>query len=110
MSKAITLSSLLIDIEAELRQLGLWQAEPPEHNALASQEPFCIDTLSFEQWLQFVFMVKLRQLLDAQQTLPSQCSIAPMAEEHFAKSGRKASGLIGILYQVDNLLSEGEAR
>lgn len=108
MSKAIAVSSLLIDIEAELRQLGLWQAEPPEARALTSQEPFCIDTLSFVQWLQFVFIVRLRHLLEARQALPSQCSTAPMAEEYFAMSGHSAKGLINILYQVDSVLSDRE--
>ncbi len=45
-------AELLIDIEAQLRQLNLWDRTPPSKASLASTEPFCIDTLTLPQWLQ----------------------------------------------------------
>ena len=53
MAQVEQVHALLIDIEAQLRQMGLWQAVPPSPEALASSQPFCIDTLDFSQWLQF---------------------------------------------------------
>ncbi|MCQ3971707.1 YqcC family protein, partial [Klebsiella pneumoniae] len=41
----------LLLIERELRTLDLWSVEPPAPEDLASVEPFCVDTLRFEQWL-----------------------------------------------------------
>ena len=62
-------AEVLIDIEAELRRLGLWDAAPPPAEALASTEPFAIDTLTPPQWLQFIFLPTLylptAELLDA---------------------------------------------
>ena len=49
------IAELLIDIEAQLRQLGQWDKVPPDADALASEQPFCVDTLRLPQWLQFVF-------------------------------------------------------
>ncbi len=88
-----------------MRQLGLWQAEPPSEKALASVEPFCIDTLSFPQWLQFVFLARIYSIISARQPLPASCSIAPMATEYFASSGLAASSLVEVLGQIDALLS-----
>ena len=46
------IAEVLIDIEAQLRQLGLWDKIPPSTEALASTQPFCVDTLTLPQWLQ----------------------------------------------------------
>lgn len=107
MSKTVAVNSLLIDIEAELRQLNLWQYEPPSAQALASVEPFCVDTLNFSQWLQFVFLPRMYQLLQQHQPLPCSCSIAPMAEEYFNQLHlRQAKSLIAALAALDQLLTE----
>ena len=106
MSQLFAVSSLLIDIEAELRQLNGWQIDSPPVEALSSQQPFCIDTLSFPQWLQFIFLPRMHVLVDQQQSFPGKCSIAPMAEEHFKAEGVVAQPLIMALGKLDKILSE----
>ena len=106
MAQAEQLAALLIDIEAQLRQLELWQAESPGADALASTQPFCVDTLSFSQWLQFVFVPSMYQLIEARQTLPTECAIAPMAEEYFKGLSLPSGALERSLLAVDRLLSE----
>ena len=59
------LAEHLLLIERELRVLGWWQEQAPSAEALASQEPFCVDTLTFEQWLQWIFLPRMKQLLEA---------------------------------------------
>ena len=51
--KHTEIAELLIDIEAQLRQLGQWDKEPPAPEALASEQPFSVDTLTLPQSLQF---------------------------------------------------------
>lgn len=106
MTKAITLASLLMDLQLLLRQLGHWQAERPSAQALASQQPFCVDTLSFPQWLQFVFIERLQLLLDQQLALPTSCQVCPMAEQYFAQDLVPVQALLACLRQIDGLLSE----
>ena len=101
-------AALLIDIEAQLRQLGLWDALPPSPQALASEQPFCIDTLTLPQWLQFIFMPTLYRMLEEGQPLPGRCSIAPMAEEYFRGTALASADLVEALLRVDELLSLGE--
>ncbi|WP_101760205.1 YqcC family protein [Oceanicoccus sp. KOV_DT_Chl] len=105
MTVAIEVASLLMDIELLLRNSGQWQKDSPSAKALASVEPFCIDTLTFVQWLQFIFLPKMRLLLEQQQTLPVRCAIAPMAAEYFNKININADELLSVLESLDQLLS-----
>ncbi len=99
------IAEVLIDIESELRQLGLWDRIPPSSAALASDQPFCVDTLTLPQWLQFIFLPTLYQLLETDQALPARCGIAPMAEEFFKGGTLSTAGLEAALLRIDNLLS-----
>lgn len=96
----------LLMLEAELRRLGLWEAEPPPASALASSEPFCVDTLSLPQWLQFVFLPRMGHLIEYGQPLPHECGIAPIAEEFFRGSGG-GEALIALLDDIDRRLQRG---
>ncbi|MCB1697438.1 MAG: YqcC family protein [Pseudomonadales bacterium] len=98
-------AELLIDIEAELRQLGLWDRVPPPPAALASDQPFSIDTLTLPQWLQFIFLPTLYRLLEEAQPLPGRCGIAPMAQEYFRGMGLASGALEEALLQMDRVLS-----
>ena len=100
------IAEVLIDIEAQLRQLGLWDKIPPSTEALASTEPFCVDTLTLPQWLQFIFLPTLYRMLEEEQALPERCGIAPMAEEFFKGSGLAVGELVKSLLKMDELLSQ----
>jgi uncharacterized protein YqcC (DUF446 family) len=99
------IAELLIDIEAELRQLGLWDRLPPSPEALASDQPFSIDTLTLPQWLQFIFLPTIYRLPEEGQPLPQRCGIAPMAEEYFRGLGMASGALERALLEMDELLS-----
>ena len=98
-------AEVLIDIEAQLRQLGLWDKIPPSSEALASTEPFCVDTLSLPQWLQFIFLPTIYDMLEQGQALPERCSITPMADEFFRGTGLATGDLLQALQAIDQLLS-----
>jgi len=98
-------AEVLIDIEAQLRQLGQWDKIPPSTEALASSQPFCVDTLTLPQWLQFIFLPTLYEMLENEQALPERCGIAPMAEEFFRGSGLATNELVSALLRMDDLLS-----
>lgn len=101
------IAEILIDIEAQLRQLGQWDRVPPSAEALASEEPFSIDTLTLPQWLQFIFLPTLYQMLEEGEPLPQRCGIAPMAEEYFRGTGLGSGELVAALERIDGLLSNG---
>jgi uncharacterized protein YqcC (DUF446 family) len=105
MAIVIEVTSLLIDIEAGLRQLNLWQQQAPPRSALLSSQPFCIDTLSFPQWLQFVFLARMSGIIEAGQLLPNKCQIGPMADEYFKALSLDSASLINNIHCLDQLLS-----
>lgn len=93
--------NLLDELEAELRRLDHWCDVPPSPKALASREPFAVDTLTLPEWLQWVYLQRLRALLEADMPLPSGALVKPYAEEYFAQSGEPAGELIVIIDRID---------
>ncbi|UTF61480.1 YqcC family protein [Gilvimarinus sp. DA14] len=104
--KHIAVANVLIDIEAAMRELQLWESSPPSAEALASTQPFAIDTLSFTEWLQFIFLPRLQQLVEQRGSLPVNCQIAPMAQEYFRPMAISGEALIIELQRIDTLLSQ----
>ncbi|WP_144821528.1 YqcC family protein [Marinobacter piscensis] len=96
----------LLGIEIELRRLRLWEHEQPPAEAFQSTQPFCIDTLEFTQWVQFVFLERMKFIIESAQPLPKVAGIAPMAEEHFRGRSESGQNLIQELEAVDQLLSD----
>lgn len=99
------LAEHLLLIERELRVLGWWQEQAPSAAALASQEPFCVDTLTFEQWLQWIFLPRMKQLLEADAALPSVSGIRPMAEMVYREQSGVTRRLLELLGEFDRLLT-----
>jgi len=95
----------LIDVEFELRRLGLWSGDRPSDAALSSTEPFAVDTLRFEQWLQFIFLPTLHALIAQEQELPARCGVAPMVSEALRGRGLATGQLEAALSEVDRLIS-----
>jgi uncharacterized protein YqcC (DUF446 family) len=97
------LADALLELELALRGSGLWSKESPEPFRLASEAPFCVDTLDFEQWLQWVFIPRMAEIIAAGESLPGAFRIAPMAEEAFAHLGRRGDTLVAVLSRIDGL-------
>jgi uncharacterized protein YqcC (DUF446 family) len=96
---------ILMDVRAELSRLNLWQGTLPSPQALASTEPFCVDTLDFNQWVQFVFLPRMQDMIERQAALPERCGIAPMAEEFVRVRRLDGRALVSSFEQLDYLLS-----
>ena len=96
---------LLQALEQELKQLELWQQEPPSAQALASTLPFCIDTLEFHQWLQFILIARLRQMLVLAMGLPGQSALHAMASEVYKEEMMRMQTLVTLLAQLDEALT-----
>ncbi len=105
------LADCLLEIEAELRRLGWWENQQPCASSLASSEPFCVDTLAFEQWLQWVFLPRMKQLLEQASELPGRSAITEMAEVAYVEIPGKTVVLRRHLKRMDRLLERhGQGR
>ena len=101
--------ALLIDLEADMRSVGLWEEREPEPEAFASEQPFFIDTMALNQWLQFVLIPRFRQIAVDREPLPTNCQIAPIAEEFFSAVGASSRSLIGTIQELDSLLASRDS-
>ena len=87
-------------------ELELWQSSPPSAQALASTQPFAVDTLNFDQWLQWILLPRMNELLVLQLPLPAKSAIAAMAEEVYEASDPGAVRIITLIADIDLLLRE----
>ncbi|OAJ34344.1 YqcC family protein [Piscirickettsia salmonis] len=101
----IAIASVLLELEKTLREQLLWEAETPCKSALSSQEPFCVDTLHFSQWVQWIFLPRMKVLVEAGGNLPLAPNIAPMAEAGLQAQGVRGQEIIRIFKQFDQLLA-----
>lgn len=95
------LADLLLQLEAEMRRIGLWEPAPPPPEALHSLVPFCHDTLQLEQWLQWVLLPKMKRVVEEEVDCPSSSEIAPLAEYRFAQLPHGCSTLLVLLERFD---------
>lgn len=98
------LISLLIDLEYELRLAHLWSQQPPSADAMASTEPFCVDTMPFPHWLQYIFIPRMHQLLVSHAPLPAHCEITSMAETVWSDTPH-AAAVIQVLRTFDEQIN-----
>lgn len=94
----------VLQIERAMRRAQLWQQHPPTPAAMASRTPFCADTLSFSQWLQFVFLPRMHLLIEAGQPLPESSDIATMAE-HCLPTIQGRQQLLAAIRAFDDLIA-----
>jgi len=92
---------ILHDIEQAMRQLDLWSEVPPEAEAFESVEPFSVDTMNAEQWLQWLLVPRMFALLAAEADLPTRFAITP----YFEVALPDASRLLAELQRLDDLLN-----
>ncbi|HZF29260.1 MAG TPA: YqcC family protein [Gammaproteobacteria bacterium] len=97
--------SVIVDaLEATLRRMRLWEQESPDAVRLASTQPFSCDTLRFHQWLQWLLIPRMRQVLDDGGALPTASAIHAYAEECVAELGEDPAELLFLIGHFDALI------
>ena len=100
------LSTLLDELEAELREQGFWSDVPPSPEALASAQPFAVDTLTLPEWLQWIYLQRLRALIEAELPLPTGAQVKPYADEALKFEKRSTQQLLVIIDRIDGCLGK----
>ena len=94
----------LEQIEAEMRQIGMWQGEALRPEQMEFTEAFAMDTMAFSQWLQFIFLPRVREAVAANH-FPGSSSVGAQAVREF-DGVTEASGLITLLSEFDGLFQQ----
>ncbi len=95
---------LFSELEAEMTRLSVWEQSAPPAQALASTEPFAVDTLQPQQWLQWIFIPKIRLLIAQQHPLPTGFEIAPYFEQVWQQQPQYQA-LIKVIVSIDKEFS-----
>lgn len=101
------LDQALEALQAALRSVDLWNTARPDPEAFDSAQPFCVDTMDLAQWLRYVFIARLRALVEARAPLPAICEVAPAAEAYLqdSKPSNRAVVVVAVA-EVDRIVTE----
>lgn len=91
-------------VEGEMRRIGMWQTEPPPEDAYSFKMAFAMDTMAFSQWLQFIFLPRVREIIEEGGAFPASSSVAAQAAREF-DGVPEASGLVELLAAFDALFN-----
>ncbi len=90
-------------IEGELRSLNVWQSEPVPKPAYDSERAFFADTMTFYQWLQFVLLPRVRQVIEERGAFPAKSAVGAYAVREL-DGYDEANGLIKALAEFDDFI------
>lgn len=93
------------EIEAEMRRIGMWQSEPPPPEAFENMGAFGQGTMAFEQWLQWVFLARVRQIIAERGRFPDRSQVADQAYREWKMWGDlpDSERLIDLLREFDGM-------
>ncbi|MGY8870455.1 MAG: YqcC family protein [Pseudomonadales bacterium] len=104
MSQHSELLDILNAISNEMALKGLWQSTAPSDEALSSTQPFCVDTLTFCEWMQWIMLPKLEQMVKSQTALPNNSDMFSMAGEAFKRVEVDTKTLLNLVLKLDQCL------
>lgn len=104
-AKASAAAAKLDEIEAEMKAIGYWSADPPDLLADydGGKKRSYLDAPSFELWLQCVFLPRAREAVRAE-SFPAKSSVGAMA---FRQYGHQS--VVEEAQRLQDLLSEFDA-
>ena len=109
MNELDQMHELLTALELAVLEAGWWGNESPDAAALASTEPFCVDTLRFSEWLQWVYIPKMRAYIASQGALPERSGLLAIAEEAWCGSAADTDSLLLVMRALDGLVNQDAA-
>jgi uncharacterized protein YqcC (DUF446 family) len=95
----------ILKIEITMQRLKLYASVRPDDSAFESSTPFCYDTMSFLEWIQWVMFPKTLDLITRNLPLPTVCEIHPLAEEEFKLLAQETDELLEEILQLDRLFN-----
>ena len=92
------------EIEAELKRLNRWSENSISEEKFENMGAFGSGTMSFEQWIQFVLIDTIREIVREQADFPSESNVGVYAVRVF-DSDPDASTLTKLLSELDELIN-----
>lgn len=77
-------------LEALLREHQHWRNDEPQPHQFNSTQPFFMDTMEPLEWLQWVLIPRMHDLLDNNQPLPGALPLLPIMKWCWRRTTRNA--------------------
>ena len=87
--------------ESEMRSIGFWQTASLRPEQMHFKQAFAMDTMTFVQWLQFIFIPRVREAI-ASNEFPTSSSVGAQAVREF-DGDADADRLVTLLSEFDSL-------
>jgi len=98
-------SQKIDQIEAELKRLGRWWDQPPPPEAFEDMGAFGSKTMAFEQWLEFVLIPRVREIIAARGAFPSSSQVSVYATREW-DGDPDVDRLLTLLREFDALFEQ----
>jgi len=92
----------IAEIEAEMKRIGYWSPDLLPEEAYDFQQAFAMDTMAFSQWMQFILIPRVREIIEEHGTFPSNSMVGAQAVREF-DGDWDASQLVSLLSEFDEL-------
>ncbi len=91
-------------IEEELKGIGRWQLDPLPDAAFENMGAFGSKSMVLEQWLQFVFIPNVSQIIESEGVFPANSEVAVYAVRNLDGED-EVKTLLELLSEFDGLFS-----
>jgi uncharacterized protein YqcC (DUF446 family) len=94
-------------VEAEMKRIGMWQSKPLTPEQMNFSQAFAGDTMAFEQWLQFIFVPRVRSIIASKGKFPAHSQVSDQAFREWMMYDQRpeVEPLIALLRQFDALFN-----
>jgi len=96
----------IAEIESEMKRIGYWQSYPLQPGQYGFCSAFAMDTMAFSQWLQFIFIPRVKNMLETGEKFPPDSQNGAQAVREFDGDDR-AQGLVALLSEFDEIIRHG---
>lgn len=92
------------ELEKELKRLGRWMDKPLPDESFVDMGAFGSNTMTFEQWIQFVLIERIREIVAERGEIPVGSNLGAYGVRYF-DGDSSADGLLKILNEIDQLVN-----
>lgn len=104
-SEYIALSDAARQLENELKQINRWSETPLAPEKMVNMGAFGCNTMSFEQWIQFVLIPRIDQIVRDQDSFPEGSDLGTYAIRNF-DSDPETGGIESTLVAIDHIINQ----
>ncbi|MFO0985002.1 MAG: YqcC family protein [Planctomycetota bacterium] len=104
--KHTRVAEMIDRIEAEMKRIGFWCKEPPTPEQMRFKKAFAMDTMAYQQWVQFVLLPRARDIVESRGSFPPKSNTGIQAIRAWDGDDR-ASALTTMLCDFDRLIEGG---